>query len=70
MFKPFACAVILSQSLDSASFTINQNNYYPHNNIRLQNKSTLKYNYITTEEFIQEVVEESFDIMLQNSTIE
>lgn len=67
MIKPAVVALILSQNLEIATLTSN-NYYFPitHNFTTelVKNKSTLEYNYITTEDYIKETDQKSLDIMI------
>lgn len=73
MIKPTVLALILSQNLEIATLT-NNNYYFPitDNFIaeQVKNKSTLEYNYITTEDYLKEKAQQSLDFMIINGLTE
>lgn len=73
MIKPTALVLILAHNLQIASVNDNKNKFVLDTNIVKEqslNKSTMEYNYITTEDYIKEKVQQSLESMIKDGLTE
>lgn len=73
MIKPTALVLILAYDLEIASVNDNKNKFVLDTNIvkeQTPNKPTMEYNYITTEDYIKEKVQQSLENMIKEGLAE
>lgn len=73
MIKPTALVLILAYDLQIASVNDNKNKFVLDTNIVKEqslNKSTMEYNYITTEDYIKEKVQQTLESMIKKGLTE
>lgn len=73
MIKPAALVLILAYDLQIASVNDNKNKFVLDTNIvkeQVSNKSTIEYNYITTQDYLKENIQRTLENMIRDSLAE
>lgn len=73
MIKPTALVLILAYDLEIASVNDNKNKFVLDTNIvkeQTTNKSTMEYNYITTQDYLKENIQRTLENMIRDSLAE